>query len=143
MTTPELHITEAGEKPELEHVESVKPDVPANGGTFGYDEAGLVKSRFDDLSVPRTAWVFKRAVFYALCVYTGYMCEGFEVSIIVAQARACGNERLPSLEQEEVLWQTPASSKSLAPEQTSLVFVRLTPPGVSPLSKTDSGSNGG
>jgi len=40
----------------------------------------LRKSRLDELSIPRTLWVFRRAVFFTLCVYTGFLCEGFEVS---------------------------------------------------------------
>lgn len=65
------------EKPDIEHVESTKhPDDP-----LAYDDHGLVKSRFDDLSISKTLWVFRRAVFYTLCVYTGYMCEGFEVGV--------------------------------------------------------------
>jgi hypothetical protein len=59
-------------------------------------EYGLRKSRFDDLSIPRTLWVFRRTVLVVLSVYTGksdlnvmndilscvgYLCEGFEVSI--------------------------------------------------------------
>lgn len=59
------------EKHEDTHVELAKVDHSASDG--------LVKSRFDELSIPRTVWVFRRAVFYSLCVYTGYMMEGFEV----------------------------------------------------------------
>ena len=64
----------ATEKPEemrIEH-EDIKFD--------GYDSYGLVKSRYDELSLPRTLWVFKRVVLVSLAVYTGYVCEGFEVS---------------------------------------------------------------
>lgn len=39
----------------------------------------LLKSRYDNLSIPRTLWLFKRSVFFVLMLYTGYMCEGFEV----------------------------------------------------------------
>lgn len=42
----------------------------------------LRKSRLDELSIPRTLWVFRRAVFFTFCVYTGFLCEGFEVSAI-------------------------------------------------------------
>ncbi|RSH83089.1 uncharacterized protein EHS24_006746 [Apiotrichum porosum] len=59
------------EKHEATHVELAKVDHSASDG--------LVKSRFDELSIPRTVWVFRRAVFYSLCVYTGYMMEGFEL----------------------------------------------------------------
>jgi hypothetical protein len=34
-------------------------------------EYGLRKSRFDDLSIPRTIWVFRRTVLIVLSVYTG------------------------------------------------------------------------
>ena len=40
---------------------------------------GLVKSRYDELSIPQTLWVFKRIILVSLAVYTGYVCEGFEV----------------------------------------------------------------
>ena len=36
----------------------------------------LTKSRFDELSIPRTLWLFRRSIFFCLCVYTGYVCEG-------------------------------------------------------------------
>jgi hypothetical protein len=39
-----------------------------------------MKSRFDELSLPKTLWTFKRVLLIVLSVYTGYMCEGFEVS---------------------------------------------------------------
>lgn len=32
---------------------------------------GLRKSRFDDLSIPRTLWVFRKTGFVVLSVYTG------------------------------------------------------------------------
>ena len=44
------------------------------------DSYGLVKSRYDELSIPRTLWVFKRVVLVSLAVYTGYVCEGFELN---------------------------------------------------------------
>lgn len=41
----------------------------------------LLKSRFDELSIPRTLWVFRRAALCCVAVYTGYLCEGFEVRL--------------------------------------------------------------
>ena len=32
---------------------------------------GLRKSRFDDLSIPRTLWIFRKTVLVVLSVYTG------------------------------------------------------------------------
>ena len=71
-------------------IPSEKPDVVRDEGTIGdiddvvkvdgYDSYGLVKSRYDELSIPQTLWVFKRVVLVSLAVYTGYVCEGFEVS---------------------------------------------------------------
>ncbi len=66
-------ITSTSEKLDIGHLEG------AQAGD-GYDSYGLVKSRFDELSIPRTLWVFKRVVLVSLAVYTGYVCEGFEVS---------------------------------------------------------------
>jgi hypothetical protein len=44
---------------------------------------GLLKSRHSALSIPRTLWVFRRAALYVLLIYTGYVCEGFEVGLIL------------------------------------------------------------
>ena len=46
-----------------------------------YESYGLVKSRFDELSLPRTVWLFKWVVLVVLSVYTGYLCEGIEVCL--------------------------------------------------------------
>lgn len=66
-------------KPGVAHLES-KPVDMDDGNVKGYDSYGLVKSTFDDLSIPRTLWVFRRVSLISLAVYTGYVCEGFEVS---------------------------------------------------------------
>ncbi|KAH8724376.1 general substrate transporter [Phaeosphaeriaceae sp. PMI808] len=69
---------------------SITHDEGAGGTEIdGYESYGLVKSRFDELSIPRTAWVFRRVVLVAASVYTGYVCEGFELGgggAIVANA---------------------------------------------------------
>jgi SP family general alpha glucoside:H+ symporter-like MFS transporter len=66
----------ASEKPDEVRVEDDVDLTKADG----YDTYGLVKSRYDELSIPRTLWVFKRVALVSLAVYTGYICEGFEVS---------------------------------------------------------------
>lgn len=58
--------------PGAEHIE-VSPDV----GMTDYN--GLYKSKYDQLSLPKTLWVFKRVILVTLAVYTGYVCEGFEL----------------------------------------------------------------
>lgn len=65
--------------------QSEKPEVVLDDNVTADDVTkdegyGLVKSRFDELSIPRTLWVFRRVVLVSLAVYTGYVCEGFEVS---------------------------------------------------------------
>jgi hypothetical protein len=67
-------VTHPSEKHELEHLEETRADVDHQ---LGY---GPVKSRWDELSIHRTLWVFKRIVLVSIAVYTGYICEGFEVS---------------------------------------------------------------
>ncbi|KAM0229889.1 hypothetical protein ACHAPO_009611 [Fusarium lateritium] len=70
------------------HVETI-PDEKDISRTDEYHPEELVKSKFDDLSIPRTVWVFRRVVLVALAVYTGYVCEGFELKIgnnIIANA---------------------------------------------------------
>jgi len=72
-------MTSPSEKPDEAHIEETRPDdIDLKVG--GYDTDGLVKSRFDELSIFRTLWVFKRVILVSLAVYTGYICEGFEVS---------------------------------------------------------------
>ena len=73
-------MTSTSEKPEETHLEGPGADVDDIIKVDGYDSYGLVKSRYDELSIPQTLWVFKRVVLVSLAVYTGYVCEGFEVS---------------------------------------------------------------
>jgi SP family general alpha glucoside:H+ symporter-like MFS transporter len=68
-------MTSTTEKPEEVRVEE-DVDLKADG----FDTYHLVKSRYDELSIPRTLWVFRRVTLVSLAVYTGYICEGFEVS---------------------------------------------------------------
>ena len=63
-------------KQEIEHVEKVDVGDDLNPA----EHHDLLKSRFDEMSIPRTLWVFRRVVLVVLSVYTGYLCEGFEVS---------------------------------------------------------------
>ncbi|KIN08770.1 hypothetical protein OIDMADRAFT_48613 [Oidiodendron maius Zn] len=67
------------EKPEEEHRERTQADDIELSKVDGYDSYGLVKSRYDELSILSTLWVFKRVVLVSLAVYTGYVCEGFEL----------------------------------------------------------------
>ncbi|CEJ81535.1 Putative Glycoside hydrolase family 78 protein [[Torrubiella] hemipterigena] len=61
------------EKPSVaEHIETAT-------ATDGDSDHGLFKSRYDQLSLPQTLWVFKRVILVTLAVYTGYVCEGFEL----------------------------------------------------------------
>jgi hypothetical protein len=77
-----LSPSSESEKHDVVHLEAaqtqgvvdVDPKLPVD------DTYGLVKSRFDEMSIPRTLWVFRRVVLVSLAVYTGYVCEGFEVS---------------------------------------------------------------
>ncbi|OIW26886.1 MFS general substrate transporter [Coniochaeta ligniaria NRRL 30616] len=72
--------TSPNEKPEVARLEETAAGVNTNDVTAeGYDDYGLVKSRFDELSILETLWVFKRVVLVSLAVYTGYVCEGFEL----------------------------------------------------------------
>ena len=67
-------------KVDATHVEDISVDAVGTTEVDGYKVYGLVKSRYDELSIPRTLWVFKRVILIVLAVYTGYICEGFEVS---------------------------------------------------------------
>lgn len=67
------------EKTEVARYEGTPADDNGIPKVDEYITDGLVKSRYDELSILRTLWVFKRVVFVSLAVYTGYICEGFEV----------------------------------------------------------------
>ncbi|KAK6371393.1 hypothetical protein LTS17_009124 [Exophiala oligosperma] len=69
----------AMEKAEAAHTAGIGADTIGITEVDGYESYGLVKSRFDELSLPRTLWVFKRVILIILAVYTGYVCEGFEL----------------------------------------------------------------
>jgi SP family general alpha glucoside:H+ symporter-like MFS transporter len=82
-------ITSTPEKPEEMRHDEIRADADDVNKADEYDSYGLVKSRFDELSIPRTLWVFKRVILVSLAVYTGYVCEGFELGAggsIVANA---------------------------------------------------------
>jgi len=73
-------------EPETVIVEDQKIDPPP----YDLDTNGLLKSTFDELSILRTLFVFKRVILVSLAVYTGYICEGFEVCkdlLLCAQTR--------------------------------------------------------
>ena len=72
-------MTRSSDKPEEVRLEGTRTDDIDLAKIDGYDSYGLVKSRYDELSILRTLWVFKRVVLVSLAVYTGYVCEGFEV----------------------------------------------------------------
>ena len=73
-------MTETSEKPADLRIEETRGTDIDLSKADAYDSYGLLKSRYDELSIPRTLWVFKRVVLVSLAVYTGYVCEGFEVS---------------------------------------------------------------
>jgi hypothetical protein len=55
-------------------------------------EQQLLKSRFDDMSIPRTLWIFRKSAFFVFLVYTGYFCEGFELQaggLVIANRGEC------------------------------------------------------
>ncbi|KAK5053225.1 hypothetical protein LTR84_002199 [Exophiala bonariae] len=72
-------MTTLVEKAEALHLDGIGADLVGVAEVDGYESYGLVKSRFDELSIPRTVWVFKRVLLVTLAVYTGYVCEGFEL----------------------------------------------------------------
>lgn len=80
-------MTTSVEKAEALHIAGIGADAVGIAEVDGYESYGLVKSRFDELSIPRTLWVFRRVVLVVLAVYTGYVCEGFEVS----ESSGCGH----------------------------------------------------
>lgn len=68
------------EKPGIAHVEEENAiDDFSQAKVDGYVSYGLAKSRFDNLTIPQTIWTFKRVIIIIISVYTGYICEGFEV----------------------------------------------------------------
>ena len=54
--------------------EEVDLDLAQTGG------AGVMKSRFDQLPLLKTVWVFRRVAFYIFLVYNMNMLDGWQVS---------------------------------------------------------------
>ncbi|KIH93283.1 hypothetical protein SPBR_04496 [Sporothrix brasiliensis 5110] len=77
-TSPDT-VTSA-EKPAIGHVEQSFLEEIGHAKVDGYVSYGLAKSRFDNLTIPQTIWTFKRVVLIIISVYTGYICEGFELN---------------------------------------------------------------
>lgn len=75
---PLAHQAFGSEKAEVEYVENL--NLGADAAAVTLEGHGLLKSRFDEMSLGKTLWTFRRVVIITLAVYTGYMCEGFEVS---------------------------------------------------------------
>ena len=65
--TPNVEDKTLDEKPEVNELE------------FGSSPTSLLKSRFDELSIWRTLWVFRTSALWCVACFTGYLCEGFEV----------------------------------------------------------------
>ena len=75
----------------VEHVEDdhkdeefIKPIDDSNAPRLAAWEAnGLLKSRFDELSIPRTLWTFRRAALYCFMSYIMAMIEDWEVGCVL------------------------------------------------------------
>ncbi len=74
-------VTSTPEKTGVAHLEGTGMDVDDVAKVDEYSSYGLVKSRFDELSILSTLWVFKRVVLVSLAVYTGYVCEEVRVRL--------------------------------------------------------------
>lgn len=99
------------EKHDVDHIE--KAGVTDDIAVVTAEGAGLMKSRFDEMSIPKTLWVFRRVVLVTLAVYTGYMCEGFEVCLTLDQSAA---QLMVSLALAARSLRIVASLRSLVPE---------------------------
>lgn len=66
------------EKDEIQHIENSQ--LGDDAAPLPRQGHGLLKSTFDEMPLLKTLWVFRRSALITLAVYTGYMCEGFEVS---------------------------------------------------------------
>ncbi|CAH0004304.1 unnamed protein product [Clonostachys byssicola] len=67
-------------KPKGVHLE-VTPNETSESKHGDNGIVDVAKSKFDDLSVGQTLWTFRRVVLVSLAVYTGFVCEGFELKI--------------------------------------------------------------
>ncbi|KAJ5377257.1 uncharacterized protein N7496_004666 [Penicillium cataractarum] len=126
MTEPEIN-NEAGEKPVATLIESTSPD-----GDRGQGEPlteNLVKSRFDEMSLGRTVWVFRRVALVSLAVYTGYVCEGFELKAgnsIVANAgfiKQFGNKNASGVAALDATWVSTWSSLLNVGQLVTLTYI--------------------
>ncbi|RAO72321.1 uncharacterized protein BHQ10_008333 [Talaromyces amestolkiae] len=75
-----MATTMQSEKEDASHLESMPTNTEEiNMKIDEFESPNLVKSTFDELSIPQTLWAFKRVILISLAVYTGYVCEGFEL----------------------------------------------------------------
>ena len=54
-------------------------------------EQGILKSRFDELGLLKTVWVFRRVVAYSFVICTMNMLDGWQVGVRVRRARSQGS----------------------------------------------------
>lgn len=66
-------MTTVEQKDNVDFVEKVAP-------ASELESEGLVKSRFDELTVWQALKTFRRSLIFTFIVYTGYIVDGFEVS---------------------------------------------------------------
>ena len=81
-------------KPEFYEHEQVETDEKREVGDITKEDLanGLVKSRFDTLSITQALWTFRRSWFYTMMLYTAYIMDGYEVS---SPRASCSSTRLP------------------------------------------------
>ena len=104
--------------PTIDHLE--------DSHVYPADAASLLKSRFDQLSIPRTIWVFRRAALFCFISFTWQMLDGWEVSRHVSIA--ADSPRSTCLGPSS---QTLVSSASLVQRAGMGTCEISTPPGVS------------
>ncbi|KXS93737.1 hypothetical protein AC578_994 [Pseudocercospora eumusae] len=104
---------------------------PAAATEDKIDSYGLLKSRYDELSILRTLWVFKRVIIVSLAVYTGYLCEGFELNAggsVIANAgfiKQFGDDKSTGVRALNPTWGSVDMERSFKCWATAHLHIRL------------------
>ena len=72
----------------IDDIDDVKPGEKVGGISLAaYEGRGILKSRFDELSIPATVWVFRKTCLFCFLAYTLNMIDAWQVRLV--NVRAC------------------------------------------------------
>ena len=93
MIKTDIAPVKQNDDPQVTHLEDTEPSKkdpePRRSGEVVDPSHLLLKSRYDELSIPRTAWVFRKSAFYCVMAFSLCMIDSWQVTFRkVTQAEA-------------------------------------------------------